>query len=141
MNKDIHILFGLRIKELRVRAHISQEELSFRSGLSKNYISDVERGTRNISLKAISKLADGLKVEVKELFNLLFSPITWIIIAILVIYSFIRRYLYEKQLKEYNERIEKEIAEKKAAYQSGQAYRNGSDDVIDVNYVEKDENE
>ena len=40
MNKDIHILFGLRIKELRVRAHISQEELSFRSGLSKNYISD-----------------------------------------------------------------------------------------------------
>ena len=53
----------------------------------------------------------------------------------------IRRYLYEKQLKEYNERIEKEIAEKKAAYQSGQAYRNGSDDVIDVNYVEKDENE
>ena len=89
MNKDIHILFGLRIKELRVRAHISQEELSFRSGLSKNYISDVERGTRNISLKAISK----------------------------------------------------EIAEKKAAYQSGQAYRNGSDDVIDVNYVEKDENE
>ena len=71
----------------------------------------------------------------------LFSPITWIIIAILVIYSFIRRYLYEKQLKEYNERIEKEIAEKKAAYQSGQAYRNGSDDVIDVNYVEKDENE
>ena len=39
MNKDIHILFGLRIKELRVRAHISQEELSFRSGLSKNYIS------------------------------------------------------------------------------------------------------
>ena len=89
------------------------------------------------------------------LLNLLFSPITWIIIAILVIYSFIRRYLYEKQLKEYNERIvvsadmdtvfreriEKEMAEKKAAYQSGQAYRNGSDDVIDVNYIEKDENE
>ena len=73
--------------------------------------------------------------------SLLFSPITWIIIAILVIYSFIRRYLYEKQLKEYNERIEKEMAEKKAAYQSGQAYRNGSDDVIDVNYIEKDENE
>ena len=37
--------------------------------------------------------------------------------------------------------LKKEIAEKKAAYQSGQAYRNGSDDVIDVNYVEKDENE
>lgn len=72
MNKDVHILFGLRIKELRLKAHISQEELSFRCGLSKNYISDVERGTRNISLKAISKLAYGLHVEIKDLFT---SPI------------------------------------------------------------------
>ena len=71
------------------------------------------------------------------LLNLLFSPITWIIIAILVIYSFIRRYLANYR----DEDIQAKIAEKKAAYQSGQAYRNGSDDVIDVNYVEKDENE
>lgn len=71
MNKDVHILFGLRIKELRLKAHISQEELSFRCGLSKNYISDVERGTRNISLKAISKLAYGLHVEIKDLFTFL----------------------------------------------------------------------
>ena len=69
MNKDVHILFGLRIKELRLKAHISQEELSFRCGLSKNYISDVERGTRNISLKAIYKLAYGLHVEIKDLFT------------------------------------------------------------------------
>ena len=69
MNKDVHILFGLRIKELRLKAHISQEELSFRCGLSKNYISDVERGTHNISLKAISKLAYGLHVEIKDLFT------------------------------------------------------------------------
>ena len=69
MNKDVHILFGLRIKELRLKAHISQEELSFRCGLSKNYISDVERGTRNISLKEISKLAYGLHVEIKDLFT------------------------------------------------------------------------
>lgn len=31
------------------------------------------------------------------------------------------------------------MAEKKAAYQSGEAYRSGSNDVIDVDYVEKDE--
>lgn len=58
----------MRVKELRHLQNISQEELSFRCGLSKNYISDVERGTRNISLQAISQLANGLKVEVKELF-------------------------------------------------------------------------
>lgn len=47
------------------------------------------------------------------LLNLLFSPITWIIVGILVLYSFVRRYLYEKQIKEYNEKIEKEMAERK----------------------------
>ena len=47
--------------------------------------------------------------------------------------------LLEKQIKEYNEMIEKEMAEKKAAYQSGEAYRRGSEDIIDVDYVEKEE--
>ena len=78
-------------------------------------------------------------VVLSLLLNLLFSPITWIIVGILVLYSFIRRYLYEKQINEYNEKIEKEMAEKKAAYQSGEAYRQGSDDIIDVDYVEKEE--
>ena len=32
--------FGLRIREIRHRQQISQEELAFRCGLSKNYISD-----------------------------------------------------------------------------------------------------
>ncbi|TFG82620.1 MAG: XRE family transcriptional regulator, partial [Erysipelotrichales bacterium] len=39
--------FGERIKHLRISVSMSQEELSFRSGLHRNYISDVERGRRN----------------------------------------------------------------------------------------------
>lgn len=66
--ENITVNFGKRIKELRERINISQEELSFRCGLSKNYISDVERGTRNVSLQAINKLAIGLNVNIKELF-------------------------------------------------------------------------
>lgn len=61
--------FGRRIKELRVRQGISQEELAFRCHLSKNYISDVERGRRNVSLKAIEKFAYGLKVKTSDLFK------------------------------------------------------------------------
>ena len=41
--ENINILFGRRIKELRLRQNISQEELGFRCQLSKNYVSDVER--------------------------------------------------------------------------------------------------
>ena len=59
----IEVKFGHRIKELRLKQNISQEELAFRCGLSKNYISDVERGTRNVSLKSIEKIANGLVVS------------------------------------------------------------------------------
>ena len=61
--------FGLRVREIRHRQQISQEELAFRCNLSKNYISDVERGTRNISLKVIEKFAKGLGVSLSELFR------------------------------------------------------------------------
>ncbi len=46
---------------------ISQEELSFRAGLHRNYISDVERGTRNVSLKAMEKIAHGLDTSLYKL--------------------------------------------------------------------------
>lgn len=65
----IEIRFGYRVKEIRLKQNISQEELAFRCGLSKNYISDVERGTRNISLRSIEKIADGFAINIKELFE------------------------------------------------------------------------
>lgn len=61
--------FGMKVKEIRARQKISQEELAFRCGLSKNYISDIERGTRNISLQSVEKIARGFNVQVKELFT------------------------------------------------------------------------
>ncbi len=66
---NVNVMFGKRIRELRLQENISQEELGFRCQLSKNYISDVERGTRNVSLKAIEKLALGLKVPMYYLFR------------------------------------------------------------------------
>ena len=61
--------FGLRVKEIRMKQQISQEELAFRCGLSKNYVSDVERGTRNISLKSIEKFAKGFQIKESDLFR------------------------------------------------------------------------
>jgi transcriptional regulator with XRE-family HTH domain len=66
--KTVELLFGERVRNLRKIIKISQDELAYRSGLHRNYISDVERGTRNISLKAIYKIARGLNVSVEALF-------------------------------------------------------------------------
>ncbi|MEG0367714.1 MAG: helix-turn-helix transcriptional regulator [Coprobacillus sp.] len=67
--ENINIKFGKRVKELRIGENISQEELAFRCQLSKNYVSDVERGTRNITLKVVDKFAKGLKVPTSYLFR------------------------------------------------------------------------
>lgn len=75
-------------------------------------------------------------VIVSLILNLLTNPFVWIIIAALVIYWAIRRYLYTKQLEEYNKEFKRKTEEKKQAYQSQEKYQSGSDDIIDVDYKE-----
>ena len=70
-NRDYEALrlqFGIRVKYLRVSCMLSQEELAVRSRLHRNYISDVERGRRNISFEALQKLADGFGINIRDLF-------------------------------------------------------------------------
>ncbi len=66
---EIKIQIGLRIKELRKKEGISQQELSFGSGLDRTYITQVENGKRNISIVNIEKMANALNLSIKELFN------------------------------------------------------------------------
>ena len=68
MNKNILVKFGERVRSLRKLANISIEELAFRADINKNYLSDVERGVRNLSLKSIETIANGLNVPIDALF-------------------------------------------------------------------------
>lgn len=60
--------FGKRVKDLRLKLGISQEELAYRADLHRTYISSVEMGKRNISLINIQKIAKALKCEIIDLF-------------------------------------------------------------------------
>ncbi len=64
---DIKIRFGQRIKELRLRAGYSQEELAAKANLHRTYMSDIERGERNVSLENIKKIAEALSMNSSEL--------------------------------------------------------------------------
>jgi len=69
---DVCGLFGKRLSVLRKeKKGWSQERLAFESGLARSYVSGVERGVRNISLKNICKLAATLEINPAEL--LMFS--------------------------------------------------------------------
>lgn len=57
---------SLTVKQLRISHHLSQEELAFKSGLDRTYISGVERGVRNISLDSLESIITGLEVELPQ---------------------------------------------------------------------------
>lgn len=67
MAEDIKLKLGRRIRETRVKEGYSQEELASRCGLHRTYISDIERGERNVSVENIEKIAKALKTEPDEL--------------------------------------------------------------------------
>ena len=60
---------GNRIKELRNKLGISQEELGFRSGVHRTYIASLEVGKRNISIATLEKIVNALEVSFSEFFN------------------------------------------------------------------------
>lgn len=64
---DIQKRFGDKLREFRKQKRISQEELAFKSGLHRTYISDIERGARNVSLKNIEKIAKALSVPINKI--------------------------------------------------------------------------
>lgn len=58
------------VHERREMLGISQEELAHRAGLHRTYISDIERGARNPSLKTLTRLADALELATSDLIRL-----------------------------------------------------------------------
>lgn len=63
------IMVGEQIRKIRKLKGMTQERLAERSGLSFSYISDVERGTRNISLESLGKIISALGVKPIHLFQ------------------------------------------------------------------------
>ena len=66
---DIKQSVGKRVKELRNKIGISQEELADSAQLDRTYITSVECGKRNISIVNIEKLANALNVSLAEFFT------------------------------------------------------------------------
>lgn len=64
-----NIRFGIRIRQLRLNRGFSQEEVAFNCGLDKNYIGYIERGEKSATINTIDKLAKGLKISLKEMFD------------------------------------------------------------------------
>jgi transcriptional regulator with XRE-family HTH domain len=69
MDKSILVEFGNRVREERLKQHLSQEDLAEKADVHRTYIGMIERAEKNITLSNIHKIAQALGVSVASLFK------------------------------------------------------------------------
>ena len=60
-------IFGKRVRQLRLAAGWTQEQLAEAAGITTTYTSDLERGTKVPSLTVALKISRALRVSVADL--------------------------------------------------------------------------
>lgn len=68
MKMTVNVQLGMRVRYLREQRKLSQEDLALEANVSKNYLSDVECGRRNPTVKILERIAKGLHVDLATLF-------------------------------------------------------------------------
>ena len=69
LETDIRTRFGRRLRGIRKERGLSQEELAFRAGVHRTYVSSAERGQRNVGLVNVERLAQALDIDIGDLFR------------------------------------------------------------------------
>ena len=62
-------LFARNLRRYRRMLEISQEELALKAGMSRSYVSGIEREERNVSVDNMGQLAESLGVTLKDLLD------------------------------------------------------------------------
>ena len=60
---------GYRIRYLRQNKGLSIEALALEAEINRNYLGDLERGTRNPTVVVLNKIAKALEVDLSTLFE------------------------------------------------------------------------
>jgi transcriptional regulator with XRE-family HTH domain len=64
---DVVQLLGANVRHHRKLKGMTQEQLALEAGVERSYVSDLERGTRNPSVRLLGRLAEALGIEPKAL--------------------------------------------------------------------------
>lgn len=64
---DLVALMGRNIRRIRTAHGLSQEEVAFRAGMKRSYLSELEQGRRNPTVRALARLAVALHVDPRDL--------------------------------------------------------------------------
>lgn len=63
MEGDLQATLGRNLRSYRKARRISQEVFAARLGYHRTYIGEIENGRRNLSLRAVERIADQLDID------------------------------------------------------------------------------
>lgn len=66
-NSEINSKIGTKIKLLRMKVPLSQEQLALQAGINKNSLGAIERGQSSPTVETLAKISEALGLELKEL--------------------------------------------------------------------------
>ncbi|HIY47721.1 MAG TPA: helix-turn-helix domain-containing protein [Candidatus Alistipes faecigallinarum] len=69
MKTEANIQFGQQVAKIRKSRGLSQEQLAYKCGFDRTYVGTIERGEKSATINSIVKIARGLEITLKDLFN------------------------------------------------------------------------
>jgi transcriptional regulator with XRE-family HTH domain len=68
-SENITVRFGLHLRELRKAKDWTQVQMADAFGIDRSYISDMERGKKNVCLPTLEVIALGFGISISELIS------------------------------------------------------------------------
>jgi transcriptional regulator with XRE-family HTH domain len=68
-NDNVTVRFGRRLRQLRKAKGWTQIEMADAVGVDRSYISDMERGKKNVCLPTLEAFADGFGISMSKLLS------------------------------------------------------------------------
>lgn len=65
---DIRLIVGRNLRKIRLERGLSQEALAYDAGIAPSFLSQVENGTRSLTITKLQDLATTLRIPIVEFF-------------------------------------------------------------------------
>lgn len=69
MSNRLQNRVGKRIRDIRISKGVSQSQLALMTSMTKSYMSEIEAGKKNLTLRTLQKIATSLGITLEDIFR------------------------------------------------------------------------
>ena len=69
MSNRLQNRIGKRIRDIRISKGVSQSQLALMTSMTKSYMSEIEAGKKNLTLRTLQKIATSLGIPLEDIFR------------------------------------------------------------------------